>query len=418
MKVSFYLSISILIFKLNLFSQIDIPIVSENTLNIKLKYIGKVSTIKLIWYNDLFSSLPIYKPKHFNVNEVNYPKKSKENFEEIALAKISNQNKDTINKEYIYLLVVNYKSNNPIIYINKNGTFNFSVNDKIIDKNTKVARIKVETKKGALEYIIDLNKKKKPYHKDVQFNDTTNLIDEKYYIPIWQNKIKYGVIKNETDSFNIALFDVNNNGAFNEKGIDLMMVNSKIESNYFIPITNSSAKKISTENVVKLRDNIFYEITHIDPLGDYLLIEKLNKNSTKNYIKIFDKIPDESFINADSVLLHLKSFCNKGKYTYINILTEFCRPCIKKIPAIDSLSIKYSDKITIISLLDRGNYQDLKNLIKQFNIHSLYGLSNQKINYEINANGYPYGVLFDKEGNVIKEIRFDDELEDFLRTHE
>ena len=63
---------------------------------------------------------------------------------------------------------------------------------------------------------------------------------------------------------------------------------------------------------------------------------------------------------------------------------------------------KYNDKITIITLLDRGDKIDLIRISEQYKNQFIQGFTSNEINKELRLNGYPTGLLFDSKGNLIQ----------------
>ncbi len=394
---------------------------TKNTIYLPLDRIGKSHLQLLFETGELYNPMPIFRLSKYRESEkiILFPKGVKEVDSNMAIAEFSPKfikNKNLT--ESLFLLIVNYKSSKRSVYLTRGENLDFSNAEKIIDKKKQLAKIVVKTTEGSLEYIVDFNRKMNWEVFDANKNQNKFLVDSTYFLPIWLNTIKVGQLKLKDNTIYVALHDLNRDGVFDTKGNDFISLNPKQEPFYFTSFESSSACKIRNAITLKIGDTSYFKIKTIDRIGNYILLEKSNKQSDNNCIYPLEKIPNLSFLKSDSTLLYFKSLVNGQKYIYINFLTEYCLPCLKKIPDLESVAQKNEHKLTTISLLDRGDSKVLNSLIEKYTIKTLYGLSSNLLNNEFRLNGYPYGVLFDKNGTYIKEIRFLEDLEQFLSKNE
>jgi thiol-disulfide isomerase/thioredoxin len=180
---------------------------------------------------------------------------------------------------------------------------------------------------------------------------------------------------------------------------------------FFIGGVNKSTDKISNRNLIKVDSGNYIKVTKIDFNSNKIYYEdQLGELQGANYISVFTKMPKDLFYkNASNELIPFSKELNQDKFVFIDIWTSFCQPCIKGLPMLDSISQVYSDKVTIISLLDKDeDHSELLGLIEQYQIKHRVGWSSQKINYEFLLSGYPHGILFDPKGNVVDFISYKD----------
>ncbi|MFO0321884.1 MAG: hypothetical protein ACK504_05605 [Bacteroidota bacterium] len=364
-----------------------------------------------------YAPLIIRKPIYFQNTKIFYPKKIQKSFDTaiVELSKTSILNANIIEK--YYLLILNYKTNYPIIYLSNEGSLDFSNNQIIIDKKNRKYIIEIGTQKGITEFVID-------YHQSIckglvmsNLSDTTHILDVKYAIPITDNTIKYGTYKFETDSFCIALFDENNNGVFNENQIDRFILDDNKNAPYFEVGETSSSTLISDSICFKIKDN-FYKVQYIAPQGNLVYLDK-SPPVKSNYLKLFEKIPDTFYLNSDSSFAFLNQQNKAGKYFLVHLwIARSGEQGINELYEIDSLAKKYNKKLSALCLLSKSNYTELQNILKTNRFITPQGLSNKILNSELHVNGYNYNILFDKTGKVIKGIRSIKKINQYLDTHD
>lgn len=215
--------------------------------------------------------------------------------------------------------------------------------------------------------------------------------------------IKYGEITINNKKMSIGLYDIDNDGDIDNNKDFIFTSISGIK--YFkVGGQNRTTKVYNKDIIIYFNDTISIKVDYISfPKQKifYSTLKKVQENSIKiDFFYKYDSLMSfETLHNSND---NIKNYLNKGKYVFIDIWTEFCRPCIKGIPVLDSISKVLNDKITIISLLDNySNKSELYSLIKEHGITHLTGWSNEKLNDKLVLSGYPHGILFDPKGNLV-----------------
>ena len=393
-------------------AQINFVQFSESTLKVTLDKTGKNRFFKLVNVGN-YGLMPLFSKNQFKNYIISYPKRSKgTDTAFVELSSNSTNNKFLIEK--YFLLVFNYKSKQPTVYIIKEGSIDFLEAKPIIYKNNRSTKIELKTLKGKVEYLIDLDETTNSFSQILPIIDTINCVKMQYWLPTILNNLKYGVLESEKKSFLLGLYDVNNNGLFTDKNIDILTISDVKEAPYFETYQTPSTTFILDSINIKT-DSTIFKIIYINPLGSSIYLEKIKNKKCDDCLSLFKEIPNQSYINTDSTAIELQSLLQRGKYLYVDIWATFCPPCVKNLPIIEDLAIKYKDKLIVLSLLDRTNLQELKRYIEKFKLRTLQGLSTDKLNYSLHQAGYPYGILFDENGKVvIQELRDLKVLSDIL----
>ncbi|MFZ5999486.1 MAG: TlpA family protein disulfide reductase [Bacteroidota bacterium] len=213
--------------------------------------------------------------------------------------------------------------------------------------------------------------------------------------------INGGNFTSERLSFTVAVQDSDKNGLFNEVGEDVLLVGESGVDSMDITAGISSAQ-LQNDNYIQAGSS-FFKVSFIDPQGQFLVLEK-SRSTVQPTVRLFERIPDENFQLVSGGRANLRDYARKGKYVYVDIWGTWCAPCVAAIPKLRDIYSKYASKLTIIALNYRdGNKSKVAEFIKENGMEEwTNGYSTSIINSEILQNGFPYGVLFDKEGKVIK----------------
>ncbi|MDD2637275.1 MAG: TlpA disulfide reductase family protein [Bacteroidales bacterium] len=129
-----------------------------------------------------------------------------------------------------------------------------------------------------------------------------------------------------------------------------------------------------------------------------------------------------SFPDIEGKIYSLSDF--RGKYVYIDVWAAWCGPCIREIPALESLKQKFADKnIAIIGISIDENREDWINMLQSQNMQGIQlhagGWNNDLCNY-FKITGIPRFILLDKQGNIINSNadRPSGNIEEVLRSLE
>jgi hypothetical protein len=398
-----------------IFCQIDVFNIGKSSFNINLKEVGKQSFYRSFDIKG-FKPLRLRTKEYFKNKKIIYPKNIKNC--DIGIVELSSK---TLNNKNIvvthYLLVINYKQAAPIIYKSVEGKLDFSNHEIIIDKKKKIYTLELETRKGKVEYVIDYNQLLDGNSAEDALSDSLKWIDVKFSIPLWYNNIKYGIKYLEKDTICVALYDENDNGLFNEKNVDRIIISNKRDMPYFEIFDTPSSVLISDSVVMKI-NNRFFNVNFIAPQGNLIYLDENINAHPGNYIYLFEKIPETNYLRSDSSFTKISETAITGKYFFVYFWIPRCIHCGKDLKKIDSLANVYNNKITTLSLLKKGSFSELKNTLTNLKLTSHQGLSNFGLNRELHVDGSPYGVIFGKDGTFLKSIRSIQDLIVFLENNE
>jgi len=204
--------------------------------------------------------------------------------------------------------------------------------------------------------------------------------------------------------FCFALKDDNADLIFNQKEKDVLLIgNYQSDSIYIHPSVSWS--RVKKNNFIECNGR-FFKVIFIQPQGEFVVISQVFKfpkeDDNTSVISFVDKLPNDSFTLLDGKEAQFSNYLEQKKLIYVEFWGTWCHGCIQVLPDLIELNKKYSKKVTIISMNYEDSITDAINFAKKNKMIWVQGISTEKINRKFLLNGFPYGVLFDETGKVIK----------------
>ncbi|MCC6448547.1 MAG: TlpA family protein disulfide reductase [Chitinophagaceae bacterium] len=315
-----------------------------------------------------------------------------------------------------YLLIFNYKTDAPVVFISE--TLNFVKSKKIILSSQKTVSLIFKTNSGgSVGYFITKEKRKMFMQSSSIPHINSKPLDDVYWLKIKDNHTKVGDVTYKKEKYSIAVSDINHNGIYNEVGIDKVFIGNEKQRYFEVydPEDNFNSCSIKKELVYEVNGKK-YAIFNISSNGEVIMFKNYIGES-KIHIHKLERIPSFTFLTSTGDSLSILEIKEKGKYLYLDIWATFCNPCIKDLPLLDSIQEEYKNKITIVGLLDKSSLDQLNQIVQKYNIKNIQGLSSLEITKILLLSGYPHGILFSKEGKLIKIKMSVNELSLYLKEN-
>ena len=235
----------------------------------------------------------------------------------------------------------------------------------------------------------------------LQFDTTAFSSSKKWHL---DKKITYSAqFKDSLQSFSMGIVDYNKNGKIELDSTDLIYIDY-YGIDYFSNERISSST-ILTKNTIVESEDIQYTIESFDPVKSIMILSPCHSKENPD-IQKFNDLPDLPFHLYPDSVSSLKQFLKKDKYLLVEIWSITCSPCIKSFPLLNEYQAKYSDKLTILTLLDIDFEKDKewKEIASKHQKNNVFtqGYSTAEINTEFNSMGYPNYFLFDDKGKLIE----------------
>ncbi|MCB9251063.1 MAG: hypothetical protein H6605_01220 [Flavobacteriales bacterium] len=190
--------------------------------------------------------------------------------------------------------------------------------------------------------------------------------------------------KNETDSFVIAIKDMNVNALYNDDGIDAVFIgpyNQEIVSEDLIKYKSGKSKAEFEWNEKK-----FY-IEKIDPLGKWIEIREAGSHKKVKRLRKCRKTPKFSFMTEMNEKHSIKDFKRKNVYLY------FWNDDLASLEADTSylrkIQKEFGNKIQVIGMNYGDEPKSMRFFQQYYRINWLIGMSNKEINTKYYVENLP-----------------------------
>lgn len=221
-----------------------------------------------------------------------------------------------------------------------------------------------------------------------------------------------GEIYLSRDTIKVGLFDLTNNGLFNDVGDhegDVLIID--LNKDGYLSYSNSS-EVFSLDETFEINNNN-YKLSSIDPYGrfftliltdsppDFRFLKALSNSKSDPSASVEFNL-DESFWEYNFTNLGdqtIKAHSLRNEFILLNFWGEWCKPCIYEIPEL--LEINKQKKITIISFLKTNNLADAKKIIQDEELDWYHLKLNTEIETKFNIIGYPTNILVSRDGQIL-----------------
>jgi len=232
------------------------------------------------------------------------------------------------------------------------------------------------------------------------------------YVDLSRGHVQIG-----NEKYAIGLHDYNQNGRFDDvvgtrdpRSSDRLMIDLG---------KDGSLNPMSTTEIFKL-DDVFkingqnYKLQHVDPYGARVVLAKTNEPLTNYFVQEFEEKQEEyGFVQKgrigeniwsmiltplNGVPIPMRSL--KGQYILLNFWGEWCAPCIEEIPALIQSRDNWTDKLTIIGMLNTYNLKEAEALIEEKSMDWPHILTNEHLVEQFKVNSYPTNILILPDGET------------------
>lgn len=310
--------------------------------------------------------------------------------------------KDSLYKDSIrdYHILILEPEINPIFLIDVKNEFYFEKLESINYKTIRRIILPIVNFKGEKLNNLTLNFQEKE-EKKIKAKFIDGDINDTYFLaPSVLNDIQVADYKDSNTTFSLGICDFDQDGEIS-KGVDAVFIGEY--GQHFFNISNSkilSSCAYQNDLIIE-SDNTKYKVIFEIEKKNSAQIFKLKQNIQSDIVKM-SYLSDYEVQLFDDSVVNLKRLLKNNKYLFIDFWSIYCLPCIKSFPDLNQLNFMFRDKITILTLLDNGNREDLLRIKNKFNLSFIQGFSTSNLSYNFNVTGYPSNFLFNSDGQLIR----------------
>lgn len=222
--------------------------------------------------------------------------------------------------------------------------------------------------------------------------------------------VRRGTMKMGESVYEIALFDVSNNGLYTDDD-DLLLVDDNRDG-----VASNPAEAHLLDEIFAL-DGTNLEVSNLDKYGKWVELSVTAEQPTLKFLKqqqqdqqqarqsspavdtgvVDPAIWNISASSIDGTQIQLSKY--KGKHLLLNFWGEWCLPCIAEIPALVVADKQYNgEKLQIISFLQSNNLKKAKQIIETKGMTWPQLLLTEELKTFFNMYTFPTNILILPDG--------------------
>jgi thiol-disulfide isomerase/thioredoxin len=210
----------------------------------------------------------------------------------------------------------------------------------------------------------------------------------------------------------IALQDWNNNGRFDDAGIDKILIADSIgtEINDRKQIYRYT---IGTDTTLQY-NGVTFVITEVDPAGRFVKLKKsTDQQHTANQIilKPGMTMPNFTFDLFSGTQSHWNDVRPAGKYVLLDFWGTWCKPCLEQTDQLKSMYEAFADKLEIIGLAHQDNRGKAVEYVSGKKLTWIQGFADDKVVAQFSILNFPYYILVNPKNRIIGVNMRLDEIE-------
>lgn len=308
------------------------------------------------------------------------------------------------------ILIGNYSSYKPVLYVDYNQNLDFSDDGQPIafgPDSTAVVYLKNSEHPSALFpvklFYPKLSKEsKKEVESMISMSGGDAIGNTILSVDYWlaDKRMNYKVSDTWVNGkkYKIALYDYNCNGLYNDKESDRIIVSDYAE-NIISGELNKGAVVYSNTSQIEIGNQV-YEIEGIEHSGKYIKLKK-SKSSYKRPLGVGDEISYFKITLLSGKTETIKQLQHQDKYLLLDFWGAWCKGCTQQLPSLKELEKTNTEKLQIIGLNTGDERKQIDKFISKHNIEWINGHADDEIIKKLRIENFPTYMLLDKDGEII-----------------
>lgn len=316
--------------------------------------------------------------------------------------------KNSIFKNELTLLIENYTTDSPTIYIDRNGNLDFTDDgEQLIHNKDVILRLANSDNNSAnYHYRISKSQINKANEKRIKNRYASKYPKSRIISPLyWLTKQRLSVRASKgkigKNPITILLQDNSVDGVFtfqtDEMGDRILLIEGEIGKDIDISSYLRQGEPIGLNAIFELYGKK-YSVKNISENGESLTIAETNKDTRITFKKDTDVSSFEiELLTGESI--KIENLIKEKKYLLIDVGGTWCGGCITQEPTIKKL---YKEgKVEVIGVFDHDTPESVANYVKKHKIEWPVALVNSTFKDMFRVSSYPTYILISPEGKIV-----------------
>lgn len=323
----------------------------------------------------------------------------------------------------ITLLVENYRTINPIIYMDRNGNLDFNddgeplvlknnLNLKLSNEDVNSAYYKYQIAKSE----VSLENESRLRNKYASRFPKSSILTANNWLTSRRLSVRLSKEKINANPITILLIDNSVDGLYtfqtDQYGDRILIIEGEIDENKDLIALLRQAEPIDHNAVFELYGNNYY-IKAISKNGDELTISVTNQD-TRVMFRDGHDISNFVINLLGGTTTRVKDLIKAKKHLLIDVGGTWCGGCIKQEPTIKKLY--ESGKVEVIGLFDFDTAQSVRAYVKKHNLKWPVALVDSSFKDMFRVVSFPTYILVSPEGKIILTDSNSEQIIEYLRN--
>lgn len=311
-------------------------------------------------------------------------------------------------KKAITLLVANYSTRNPMVYVDKNGNLDFTDDGEPELLDTKLT-LRIPNSKDKLanfHYQISKSTIKKKNENPVKLRyasmyPKSNITSPLYWL-FWKRlSVRFSKAKIDQKPITILINDSTVDGLFtfqtSHDGDRILIIDKEIEKTMDLTSYIRQGEPIDHNATFELYGKR-YRIKNIAANGDYLTLKETNRN-TSVFFKEGTNVKGFEIELLDKKTIKIADFLKDNTHLLIDVGGTWCAGCIAQEPTIKQLYKQ--KKVEVIGVFGRDTEKKVSKYVKKHHLEWPVALMSQEFKNLFKISAYPTYILISPKGEIV-----------------
>ena len=379
--------------------------------------------------SDSVGFIPLFKLDFDSIHNKQYSAKIKELPKTINTSKTAygflyfKGLKNSMFDKELTLLIENYESNNPIIFVDRNGNLDFTDDGKPIKLIDKLTLKLGNSENSSAVYHYQISKSRIIEKYESKFRSRFAPMFPKSTIVSavnWLTTKRFSVRMSKDiisdNTITIFLLDNSVDGLFtfqpDDYGDRILIIEGIVDENEDLTSLFRQAEPIDHNAVFELYGKKYY-IKNASNTGETITIAKTSKN-TRVMFKEGQDISSFTIKLLDGTSVMIKDLIKEKKYLIIDVGGTWCGGCIAQEPTIKK--IYESGKAEVIGLFDHDTPKSVTKYVKKHDLKWPVALVDSTFKGMFRVISYPTYILVSPESKIVLADMNSEQIAKYLKN--